>query len=95
MIQKKLVAIENISVDELVEVIVEKVLNGLEERKNKLDSLTAKEELLTREEITQYLKISKTSLWKYTKSGRLKAYGLGNRVYYKKKEVDEALMRIN
>ena len=38
MIQKKLIAIENISFDELVEVIVEKVLNGLEERKNKLYS---------------------------------------------------------
>ncbi len=95
MIQKKLIAIENISFDELVEVIVEKVLNGLEERKNKLYSLSQQEEILTREKITQYLKISKTSLWKYTKSGRLKAYGLGNRVYYKKKEVDEALMRIN
>lgn len=85
MVQKKLVAIENVSVDELVDVIVEKVLNGLEERKNKLQSFSQQEEILTREEIIQYLKISKTSLWKYTKSGRLKAYGLGNRVYYKKK----------
>ena len=95
MIQKKLITIENISVEELVEVIVEKVLNGLEERKNKLHSLSTQEELLTREEITQYLKISKTSLWKYTKSGKLKAYGVGNRVYYKKNEVDDALIRIN
>lgn len=43
MIQKKLITIENISVEELVEVIVEKVLNGLEERKNKLHSLSTQE----------------------------------------------------
>lgn len=40
--------------------------------------------LLTRQETAELLKISLTSLWKWTDSGKLRSYGLGNRRYYKK-----------
>ena len=43
--------------------------------------------LLTREQVCKLLTINKTSLWKHTNSGRLKSYGIGNRVFYKKNEV--------
>lgn len=43
--------------------------------------------LLTREETALFLKISLTTLWKWTNSGKLRSYGLGNRRYYKKSEV--------
>lgn len=52
-------------------------------------------ELLTREEVCKLLNFNKTSLWKHTKSGRLKSYGIGNRVLYKKSEVLEAVKPIN
>jgi excisionase family DNA binding protein len=51
--------------------------------------------LLTREEVCELLSFNKTSLWKHTKSGRLKSYGIGNRVYYKRDEVLEAVKPIN
>lgn len=41
-------------------------------------------ELLTREQVYKLLSINKTTLWKHTKSDKLKSLGLGNRVYYKK-----------
>jgi excisionase family DNA binding protein len=52
-------------------------------------------ELLTRDEVCKLLSFNKTSLWKHTKSGRLKSYGIGNRVLYKKSEVLESVKPIN
>lgn len=51
--------------------------------------------LLTRDEVCELLSFNKTSLWKHTKSGKLKSYGIGNRVYYKRHEVLEAVKPIN
>ena len=52
-------------------------------------------DLLTRDEVCKLLNFNKTSLWKHTRSGRLKSYGIGNRVLYKKAEVLEAVKPIN
>jgi hypothetical protein len=49
------------------------------------------EELLTREEAYKFLKIDSSTLWSHTQKKRLKAYGLGNRIYYLKSELLEAL----
>lgn len=56
---------------------------------------TPQNDLLTREETCKLLSINKTSLWKHTKSGKLKIYGIGNRVYYKRNEVLEAVKPLN
>jgi hypothetical protein len=53
------------------------------------------DELITREEACKLLSINKTSLWKHTKSGRLKSYGIGNRVYYKYNELLESIKPLN
>lgn len=53
------------------------------------------ETLLSRKETCELLKINFSSLWKHTKSGKLKSYGIGNRVYYKKAEVLQSITRIN
>ncbi|MDB4271074.1 helix-turn-helix domain-containing protein, partial [bacterium] len=52
-------------------------------------------ELLTREETAKYLKISLSTLWHWSKKGKLTAYGIGNRVYYKRSEVEKGIIRIN
>lgn len=52
-------------------------------------------EFITREQACEVLSINKTSLWKHTKSGRLKSYGIGNRVLYRKDEVLQAVKPIN
>ena len=36
-------------------------------------------------------KITKTTLWKHTRSGKLKSFGIGNRVFYSKKQILEAV----
>ncbi|WP_369765517.1 helix-turn-helix domain-containing protein [Flavobacterium sp. WC2429] len=44
-------------------------------------------ELITRDEVCKLLNFNKTTLHKHTKEGRLKSYGIGNRVLYKRSEV--------
>lgn len=51
--------------------------------------------LLSRLETAKLLKINFTTLWKHTKTGKLKSYGIGNRVFYKKEEVLQSITRIN
>lgn len=95
MLQKKIIEIENISVDELVEILTNSILDGLESRLKHIQQEKQKELLLTRTETAKYLKVDISTLWNWTKKGKIKAYGIGHRVYYKKHEIDEALIRIN
>ena len=53
------------------------------------------EELLTRDEASNLLKINLSTLWRWTKDGKLNAYGIGNRVFYKKDELLKSLIKIN
>lgn len=53
------------------------------------------DELLTRAEACALLKINITTLHNWTKKGKIIAYGIGNRVYYKRGELMGSLIRIN
>ena len=73
MINKKLVEVENVSLDELVATITKSVLDGLEIRLAKLNEQKEQETLMTRTETAKYLKVNSTTLWHWTKKGKLKA----------------------
>ncbi len=40
------------------------------------------------------LKIDLSTLWSHTRKGKLKSYGLGSRVYYKREEVERAIVEL-
>ena len=48
-------------------------------------------EYLTRKEVVKMLNINMSTLHHWTNQGKLKAYGIGARIYYKRHEVDKAL----
>ena len=52
-------------------------------------------DLISRDEVCKILHFNKTTLNKHTRSGRLKAYSIGNRVLYKRFEVLEAVTPLN
>lgn len=58
-------------------------------------SKNANDEILTREQTANLLQINLSSLWAWTKAGKLRSYGVsGARRYYKRSEVLEALILI-
>lgn len=52
-------------------------------------------ELMTRKETADYLKIDSTTLWHWTNKGKLIAYGIGARRYYKRSDIEKSLVKLN
>ena len=50
-------------------------------------------EYLTRSEVCKLLKIDMSSLHRWRKEGKIPSYGLGNRVYFKRSEVEQIINR--
>jgi len=79
--------------NELQNAIIEEINQKFEELKT---SFQPKEptELLTRSETSKLLKVNLTTLWNWTKQGKLVSYSIGNRVYYKRSEVLQSLIEL-
>jgi excisionase family DNA binding protein len=63
----------------------------------KLETLlkaTEKPDLLTRHEVAEMLKISIVTVHEWTNKGHLKSYRLGGKVFFKRHEIDAALLPI-
>ena len=77
------------------EQLKEEILEGVDKRFNKLTKhFQPKEptEYLTRNEVKDLLKVDLSTIHNWTKKGKLKSYGIGHRVYYKRDEVEKALI---
>ncbi len=48
-------------------------------------------DIITRKEAAIMLRIDLSTLWEWTKDGKLKAQGIGRRVYYKRSEIEKCL----
>ena len=68
--------------------------NEILELKNNFQSKEPSE-YLTRSEVSKLFKCDLSTVHNWTKSGKLKAYGIGNRVYYKRSEVESVLIPFN
>ncbi len=77
--------------NQLAELINEGVKNQLLELQKNLKSKQANDDLMTREETCKFLSIDSSTLWAWTNKGKVKAYGIGNRRYYKRSELLECL----
>jgi hypothetical protein len=77
---------------ELSELIAEGVRKQIEAFKNEILAKDANDELMTREQACEFLQINPSTIWSWSKRGKVTAYGIsGNRRYYKRSELLEAL----
>lgn len=51
--------------------------------------------LMTRTETAEFLKISISTLWHWSKKGIVPSYGIGNRVYYKRSDIEASLYKLS
>ncbi len=85
-----------ITEQELESIFAKSIDKKFEEHKEKLSQNSEGEVILTRESTAALLGVNLSTLFNYTKKGKLKSYmieGTG-RVYYKKSEVLESLKLI-
>lgn len=78
------------SPDELENRIFSRIKNELETLKKEFQPKEPTE-FLTRNEVKDLLKIDLSSVHNWTKKGKLKAYGISGRIYYKRSEVEAAI----
>lgn len=79
------------SPEELTSAISKAVEVQFQQLKKQLLSKNANDELLTRKQACEFLQIDSSTLWAWTKKGKVIAYGIANRRYYKRSELNEAL----
>jgi len=82
-----------ISPEQLQEGIIKGVKNELDQLKKDFQPKQPSE-YLTRNEVAEMLRIDLSSVHNWTKKGKLKAYGIGGRVYYKRHEIENAIIEL-
>ena len=80
--------------EQLAELISEGVKSQIQDLKKELTNKQANDELLTREQACEFLQINSSTLWAWTNKRKVQAYGIGNRRYYKRTELLEALKEL-
>ena len=87
---KSIIQIEGLTASELeqrfsqLETMLSNVMSGLNQNKG--------DEWMTREQVIKMLGINASTLWHWCKKSKLKSYGLGNKVFFKRSEVEQALI---
>ena len=84
------ILLQNVSPEQFKELLTNVFKTQLEDLKNNFNTHTP-DELLTREQTCEFLQIDSSTLWHWTNKGKVIAYGIGNRRYYKKAELLECL----
>lgn len=79
-----------------IELILEKISSIESDLNNLKLNFQPKEpeELMTRQETAEYLKIDSTTLWHWTNKNKVTAYGIGARRYYKRSEIINSLVKL-
>jgi hypothetical protein len=89
--QTNSILLENLSVEQLQEMIDSSVKNGIQNHQKEFQNKNEQEELLTREETCKFLKIDSSTLWSWTNQGKVIAHGISSRRYYLRTELLQSL----
>jgi DNA invertase Pin-like site-specific DNA recombinase len=89
----KCIQLVGITPNQLQDAISKDFAAQLREFKKSLQSNTP-DEILTRSETAKLLKINLSTLYLWTKKGKIKSFGISGKVYYKRSEVESALVRL-
>lgn len=85
--------LHNTTPEQLQDAILQGVKQQLEELKKEYQPREP-EEFLSRAEVAKMLKVDISTVHNYGKSGKLIRWGIGNRVYYKRSEVERAIIQL-
>lgn len=80
-----------ITPEQLQNAILEGVKNQLSEFKKELQE---PDELMTRDEVSKFLKVNLSTLHNWSKQGKLIPFGLSGRIYYKRSDIMKAIIKL-
>lgn len=91
---EKTIQLIQIRPEDLQKGIIEGVKSEIDKLKSEFQPKQPTE-FLTRQQVKELLVVDLSTIHNWTKRGKLKAYGLAGRVYYKRSEVEQAIKPIN
>lgn len=89
------IILQNLTAQDLSELIDKRLTLQFEQLRKDLAGKSDGEELLTRERAANYLSIDLSTLHLWTKAGKLAAFGIGARRYYRRSDLNNALKPLN
>ena len=89
------ILLQNLSTEQLSKLINDGVKSQLDDFKKNLSTQHANDDLLTRTQACEFLQIDSSTLWHWTNKGKVIAYGIANRRYYKRAELLDCLTPLN
>lgn len=90
--QIQTIQITQLSPDQFEEAIKKAVKSQLDSLKKEFSQVQPKEEYLSRKEVADLLKVELSTLHNWCKKGKLKPYGIGNRVYFLRSDIEKAMV---
>ena len=88
------ILLQNVSSEQFTELMTNVFKTQLEDFKKELLNQTAKEELLSREQVLELLQINASTLWHYQNKGKIQVYKFANKCYYKRSELMNSLTQL-
>lgn len=92
---KNSILLENLSTDQLTDLIgnvFDTKLKAFQENQN---AKNENEDLLTRDQVLDFLKINASTLWHWQNKGRITVYKFANKCYYKRSELMATITPLN
>jgi hypothetical protein len=81
------ILLQNLDVEQLTTLMGKVFRTQLEDLKKELTIQNENDDLLTREQVLDLLKINASTLWHWTNKGRITVYKFANKCYYKRSEL--------
>lgn len=75
----------------LAQLISDNVKLQLDDFKKELHNQSAKDDLLSREQVLDLLQINASTLWHWQNKGKITVYKFANKCYYKRSEIMESI----
>jgi excisionase family DNA binding protein len=89
------IQITQLSPDQFEEAIKKAIKSQLDSLRREINPIQPKEEYLSRKEVADLLKVELSTLHNWCKKGKLHRYGIGNRVYFLRSEIEKAMVRLD
>ena len=85
------ILLQNLSSDQLTELITNVFRTQLEDFKKELNTQTVNDELMSREQVLDYLQINASTLYRWQNSKRINVYKFSGKYFYKRAELMDSI----
>jgi HD-GYP domain-containing protein (c-di-GMP phosphodiesterase class II) len=87
----KAIQLIEITLEEFSELISNIVDAKLKDFQKDQNTQTANDDLMSREQVAEFLQINPVTLWRWTNMGKITVYKFANKCYYKRSELMETI----